>query len=80
MSLVFLVKDDGPTARDLMVRYATSKKTSKRKKKLEKAMKVLKVRSVVSDLLVFSLIFHVWKCCFQCHISYLLLSVSSEAP
>ncbi|XP_068797317.1 protein SDA1 homolog isoform X2 [Struthio camelus] len=35
-------EDDGPTARDLMVRYATNKKTTKRKKKLEKAMKVLK--------------------------------------
>ncbi|XP_015716968.1 protein SDA1 homolog [Coturnix japonica] len=35
-------EDDGQTARDLMVRYGTSKKTSKRKKKLEKAMKVLK--------------------------------------
>lgn len=38
------VKDDLPTARDLMVRYGTNKKTTKRKKKLEKAMKVLKVR------------------------------------
>uniref|UniRef100_A0A8C5U308 Protein SDA1 n=1 Tax=Malurus cyaneus samueli TaxID=2593467 RepID=A0A8C5U308_9PASS len=35
-------EDDGPTARDLMMRYATNKKTTKRKKKLEKAMKVLK--------------------------------------
>lgn len=35
-------EDDGPTARDLMVRYATSKKNTKSKKKLEKAMKVLK--------------------------------------
>ncbi|XP_074760038.1 protein SDA1 homolog isoform X6 [Athene noctua] len=35
-------EDDVPTARDLMVRYATNKKTTKRKKKLEKAMKVLK--------------------------------------
>nr|XP_061800080.1 protein SDA1 homolog isoform X1 [Nerophis lumbriciformis] len=32
----------GPTARDLMVRFNTGKKTSKNKKKLEKAMKVLK--------------------------------------
>lgn len=48
LSLVFLaffLKDDLPTARDLMIRYATNKKTTKRKKKLEKAMKVLKVRS-----------------------------------
>lgn len=42
-------KDDGPTARDLMMRYATNKKTTKRKKKLEKAMKVLKVSRGMSD-------------------------------
>ncbi|XP_026509117.1 protein SDA1 homolog [Terrapene carolina triunguis] len=35
-------EDEGPTTRDLMVRYATGKKTTKHKKKLEKAMKVLK--------------------------------------
>ncbi|XP_064415617.1 protein SDA1 homolog isoform X3 [Latimeria chalumnae] len=35
-------EDEGPTARDLIMRYATGKKTSKNKKKLEKAMKVLK--------------------------------------
>ncbi|XP_020844117.1 protein SDA1 homolog [Phascolarctos cinereus] len=35
-------EDDGPTARDLLVKYATGKKTSKHKKKLEKAMKALK--------------------------------------
>ncbi|CAJ0940921.1 unnamed protein product [Ranitomeya imitator] len=35
-------EDEGPTARDLMVRYATGKKNTKSKKKLEKAMKVLK--------------------------------------
>uniref|UniRef100_A0A8D1K462 Protein SDA1 n=1 Tax=Sus scrofa TaxID=9823 RepID=A0A8D1K462_PIG len=34
--------DDTPTARDLLVQYATGKKSSKNKKKLEKAMKVLK--------------------------------------
>uniref|UniRef100_A0A2K6JSC6 Protein SDA1 n=1 Tax=Rhinopithecus bieti TaxID=61621 RepID=A0A2K6JSC6_RHIBE len=34
-------EDDGPTARDLLVQYATGKKSSKNKK-LEKAMKVLK--------------------------------------
>lgn len=33
---------EGPSARDLMIRYSTGKKTSKNKKKLEKAMKVLK--------------------------------------
>ncbi|XP_064415623.1 protein SDA1 homolog isoform X5 [Latimeria chalumnae] len=36
-------EDEGPTARDLIMRYATGKKTSKNKKKLEKAMKVLKL-------------------------------------
>uniref|UniRef100_A0A8C5LTD7 Protein SDA1 n=1 Tax=Leptobrachium leishanense TaxID=445787 RepID=A0A8C5LTD7_9ANUR len=35
-------EDDGPTARDLMVRYSTGKKNTKSKKKFEKAMKVLK--------------------------------------
>ncbi|XP_044538351.1 protein SDA1 homolog isoform X2 [Gracilinanus agilis] len=35
-------EDDGPTARDLLVKYSTGKKSSKHKKKLEKAMKVLK--------------------------------------
>ncbi|XP_075785546.1 protein SDA1 homolog [Pelodiscus sinensis] len=35
-------EDEGPTARDLKLRYATGKKTTKHKKKLEKAMKVLK--------------------------------------
>ncbi|ERE91526.1 putative protein SDA1 like protein [Cricetulus griseus] len=35
-------EDEGPTARDLLVQYATGKKGSKNKKKLEKAMKVLK--------------------------------------
>ncbi|NP_001082492.1 protein SDA1 homolog isoform X1 [Xenopus laevis] len=35
-------EDEGPTARDLMVRYSTGKKNTKNKKKLDKAMKVLK--------------------------------------
>ncbi|KAM4634017.1 protein SDA1 homolog [Polymixia lowei] len=35
-------EEEGPSARDLMVRYSTSKKNTKSKKKLEKAMKVLK--------------------------------------
>ncbi|XP_061439376.1 protein SDA1 homolog isoform X2 [Rhineura floridana] len=35
-------EDDGPTARDLMVRYSTGRKTTKNKKKLDKAMRVLK--------------------------------------
>nr|XP_006133967.1 protein SDA1 homolog [Pelodiscus sinensis] len=35
-------EDEGPTAKDLKLRYATGKKTTKHKKKLEKAMKVLK--------------------------------------
>ncbi|CAH2301491.1 SDA1 homolog [Pelobates cultripes] len=34
--------EDGPTARDLILRYSTGKKNTKSKKKLEKAMKVLK--------------------------------------
>ncbi|XP_070706421.1 protein SDA1 homolog [Pempheris klunzingeri] len=33
---------EGPSVRDLKVRYSTGKKTSKNKKKMEKAMKVLK--------------------------------------
>ncbi|TMS08491.1 Protein SDA1-like protein [Larimichthys crocea] len=33
---------EGPTARDIKVKYATGKKTTKNKKKLEKMMKVLK--------------------------------------
>lgn len=43
----FVLQDEGPTARDLLVQYATGKKGSKNKKKLEKAMKVLKVRFVL---------------------------------
>lgn len=38
-----LLQAEGPTVRDLKVRYSTGKKTSKNKKKLERAMKVLKV-------------------------------------
>ncbi|PKU38663.1 n-acylethanolamine-hydrolyzing acid amidase [Limosa lapponica baueri] len=49
-----LRKDDGPTARDLMIRYATNKKTTKRKKKLEKAMKVLKKQKKKSKPEVFN--------------------------
>uniref|UniRef100_A0A8C3V1B5 Protein SDA1 n=1 Tax=Catharus ustulatus TaxID=91951 RepID=A0A8C3V1B5_CATUS len=47
-------EDDGPTARDLMMRYATNKKTTKRKKKLEKAMKVLKKQKKKSKPEVFN--------------------------
>uniref|UniRef100_A0A669BEG2 Protein SDA1 n=1 Tax=Oreochromis niloticus TaxID=8128 RepID=A0A669BEG2_ORENI len=36
-------ENEGPSARDLMAKFSTGKKTSKNKKKLEKAMKVLKV-------------------------------------
>lgn len=43
--VLFLPKDEGPTARDLMVRYSTGRKTTKNKKKMEKAMRVLKVSS-----------------------------------
>uniref|UniRef100_A0A4W3HDN3 Protein SDA1 n=1 Tax=Callorhinchus milii TaxID=7868 RepID=A0A4W3HDN3_CALMI len=35
-------EDDGPTARDIITRYTTGKKNTKYKRKLEKAMKVLK--------------------------------------
>lgn len=41
--MILVFQTEGPSARDLMVRYSTGKKTSKNKKKLEKAMKVLKV-------------------------------------
>ncbi|XP_075565097.1 protein SDA1 homolog isoform X2 [Pelecanus crispus] len=47
-------EDDVPTARDLMMRYATNKKTTKRKKKLEKAMKVLKKQKKKSKPEVFN--------------------------
>ncbi|NXJ80472.1 SDA1 protein, partial [Trogon melanurus] len=47
-------EDDLPTARDLMIRYATNKKTTKRKKKLEKAMKVLKKQKKKSKPEVFN--------------------------
>ena len=45
-----LSQDDGPSARDLLVRYSTGKKSTKSKKKLEKAMKVLKVRRIKRTL------------------------------
>ncbi|XP_069043502.1 protein SDA1 homolog [Lepisosteus oculatus] len=35
-------EDDGPSAKDLILRYSTGKKSSKNKKKMEKALKVLK--------------------------------------
>ncbi|KAI4881468.1 hypothetical protein NFI96_012214 [Prochilodus magdalenae] len=47
-------EDDGPTARDLRVRYSTGKKTSKNKKKLEKAMKVLKKHNKKKKVEVFN--------------------------
>lgn len=47
-------EDDGPTARDLMVRYSTGKKTTKNKKKLEKAMKVLKKHKKKKKVEVFN--------------------------
>lgn len=43
LSISLLFQAEGPTVRDLKVRFSTGKKTSKNKKKLEKAMKVLKV-------------------------------------
>lgn len=45
---------EGPSARDLMMRYSTGKKTSKNKKKLEKAMKVLKKHKKKSKAEVFN--------------------------
>uniref|UniRef100_A0A8C2J9R0 Protein SDA1 n=1 Tax=Cyprinus carpio TaxID=7962 RepID=A0A8C2J9R0_CYPCA len=47
-------EDEGPTTRDLMVRYSTGKKTSKNKKKLEKAMKVLKKHKKKKKVEVFN--------------------------
>lgn len=47
-------EDEGPTARDLMIRYSTSKKSSKNKKKLEKAMKVLKKHKKKKKVEVFN--------------------------
>ncbi len=54
----FLLQDDGPTARDLMIRYSTGKKSCKDKKKLEKAMKVLKVSNLMfhNQLIIFFVI------------------------
>uniref|UniRef100_A0AAY5JZL1 Protein SDA1 n=1 Tax=Esox lucius TaxID=8010 RepID=A0AAY5JZL1_ESOLU len=46
--------EDGPSARDLMVRYSTGKKTSKNKKKMEKAMKVLKKHKKKKKVEVFN--------------------------
>lgn len=40
---MFIFQAEGPTVRDLKVRYATGKKTTKSKKKMDKAMKVLTV-------------------------------------
>uniref|UniRef100_A0A4W3HDP2 Protein SDA1 n=1 Tax=Callorhinchus milii TaxID=7868 RepID=A0A4W3HDP2_CALMI len=39
---IIFFQDDGPTARDIITRYTTGKKNTKYKRKLEKAMKVLK--------------------------------------
>uniref|UniRef100_A0A673HPK2 Protein SDA1 n=1 Tax=Sinocyclocheilus rhinocerous TaxID=307959 RepID=A0A673HPK2_9TELE len=50
----FPLQDDGPTTRDLMVRYSTGKKSSKNKKKLEKAMKVLKKHKKKKKVEVFN--------------------------
>uniref|UniRef100_A0A672SPE7 Protein SDA1 n=1 Tax=Sinocyclocheilus grahami TaxID=75366 RepID=A0A672SPE7_SINGR len=47
-------EDDGPTTRDLMVRYSTGTKSSKNKKKLEKAMKVLKKHKKKKKVEVFN--------------------------
>ncbi|XP_020780860.1 protein SDA1 homolog [Boleophthalmus pectinirostris] len=45
---------EGPSARDLMIRYSTGKKSSKNKKKMEKAMKVLKKHKKKSKAEVFN--------------------------
>ncbi|KAI7795783.1 protein SDA1 homolog [Triplophysa rosa] len=47
-------EDEGPTARDLMIRYSTGKKSSKNKKKMEKAMKVLKKHKKKKKVEVFN--------------------------
>lgn len=47
-------EDDGPSTRDLMVRYNTGRKTSKNKKKMEKAMKVLKTHKKKTKVEVFN--------------------------
>ncbi|KAL2780455.1 protein SDA1-like protein isoform 2 [Daubentonia madagascariensis] len=47
-------EDEGPTARDLLVQYATGKKSSKNKKRLEKAMKVLKKQKKKKKVEVFN--------------------------
>ncbi|CAL8279001.1 unnamed protein product [Merluccius merluccius] len=47
-------EDEGPSARDLMVRYSTGKKNTKNKKKLEKAMKVLKKHKKKKKVEVFN--------------------------
>lgn len=47
-------EDDGPTARDLMVRYSTGKKNHKNKQKMEKAMKVLKKHKKKKKVEVFN--------------------------
>uniref|UniRef100_A0A4W4GDD6 Protein SDA1 n=1 Tax=Electrophorus electricus TaxID=8005 RepID=A0A4W4GDD6_ELEEL len=52
--LICRLQDDGPSARDLMVRYSTGKKTSKNKKKMEKAMKVLKKHKKKKKVEVFN--------------------------
>ncbi|XP_061782857.1 protein SDA1 homolog [Nerophis lumbriciformis] len=44
----------GPSARDLMTRFSTGKKTTKNKKKLEKAMKVLKKHKKKNKVEVFN--------------------------
>ncbi|KAK6494665.1 protein SDA1-like protein [Huso huso] len=47
-------EEEGPSARDLIVRYSTGKKTTKNKKKMEKAMKVLKKQKKKKRVEVFN--------------------------
>lgn len=63
VSSFFLVifQAEGPTVRDLKVRFNTGRKTSKNQKKLEKAMKVLKVIPIWAST---------WMSCYACPIAY----------
>ncbi|XP_063066771.1 protein SDA1 homolog [Engraulis encrasicolus] len=47
-------ENEGPTSRDIRMKYQTGKKTSKNKKKMEKAMKVLKKHKKKKQVEVFN--------------------------
>lgn len=59
--LSFSLKDEGPTVRDLTVKFSTGKKSSKNRKKLEKALKVLKVSNYTSAVMFFCEMLTVWR-------------------